>query len=654
MKEKVAQLLALPVLIFLMTITLIVYWPGLAGPFLFDDFPNIEPLGYFGGVTDSQSALRFVFGNNSGPTGRPVAMATFLLDDSGWPSPAFGFKYTNLMFHLLCGMAIGLVIFRLLRNELGYGSGVAAAIALAVLGLWLMHPINVSTVLYVVQRMAILSAFFSLFSVYFYFVFREAFFNKRTATQYIALMLSILFLLLGVFSKENALLVPVFLLFLEVYFFKKPVSEPLRKLVLSRTIPLGIMVIVGLYLSSGWWGGGYQSRDFVVWERVLFQFPIVGDYILKIIAPVSSAFNLFNGDYADIQVGSFGYVDALRSFVSLFLLALLCVSLRKRWLVVAFGLSWFFIFHAIESSIWPLEPYFEHRNYLPGIGLILVFVVAVKESSAYLFKGQASASIALMSVFFYLVFVTFFLNLTWADSDNLYLKWEMDEPSSARAKVAYAKSVENKGFPENALEGIDRAILLEPRSLGLHLRKLDLICRYKLDADVESVLVKVQQADKFDFGVTHAVKQLLSLERNSLGEFCVGSSSPISPLFIFRTVEQAQSMRWNSRRGALFYSLKSDYYASLGRLNEAVVAIERAASYTPTVDLHVKTAVMLASAELYKSALEKLKLAAVADGKRPFRYPSRLEEIDRLQAKFIRLQSNKLNDGEASIIHDQN
>lgn len=76
----------------LLGLTYSLYVPGLAGVFLFDDFPNLEPLGYAGGVTDVQSALRFIFGNSSGPTGRPISIASFLLNDNSWPSHPFYFK----------------------------------------------------------------------------------------------------------------------------------------------------------------------------------------------------------------------------------------------------------------------------------------------------------------------------------------------------------------------------------------------------------------------------------------------------------------------------------------------------------------------------------------------------------------------------------
>ena len=52
---------------------------------MLDDFHNLESLGAYGGVVDLESALRFIFSNESGPLGRSVAMASFLLNDSAWP-----------------------------------------------------------------------------------------------------------------------------------------------------------------------------------------------------------------------------------------------------------------------------------------------------------------------------------------------------------------------------------------------------------------------------------------------------------------------------------------------------------------------------------------------------------------------------------------
>src|SRR5690554_1266294 len=81
-----------------------VYFPGLSGGFLFDDYPNLEPMGQFGEVTEWATFKSFVTTGFSGPTGRPVSLASFLLNDNTWPSYAPWFKLTNLFIHLLCGL----------------------------------------------------------------------------------------------------------------------------------------------------------------------------------------------------------------------------------------------------------------------------------------------------------------------------------------------------------------------------------------------------------------------------------------------------------------------------------------------------------------------------------------------------------------------
>ena len=75
-----------------------IYWPGLSGPFLFDDFANLDALGQYNGVRDWQTFKLFVLGNASGPTGRPIAMLSFLIDARNWPTDPRPFKTTNLSF----------------------------------------------------------------------------------------------------------------------------------------------------------------------------------------------------------------------------------------------------------------------------------------------------------------------------------------------------------------------------------------------------------------------------------------------------------------------------------------------------------------------------------------------------------------------------
>ena len=87
----------------LLLLAIVVYLPGLSGPFLFDDFGTLAELGQRGGIRDWETFRAFVFGGHAGPTGRPLALLTFLLDATNWPADAWPFKRTNVVIHLING-----------------------------------------------------------------------------------------------------------------------------------------------------------------------------------------------------------------------------------------------------------------------------------------------------------------------------------------------------------------------------------------------------------------------------------------------------------------------------------------------------------------------------------------------------------------------
>ncbi|MCP4299644.1 MAG: hypothetical protein GY783_03600, partial [Gammaproteobacteria bacterium] len=91
------------------------YWPGLKGPFVLDDYGSIVELGYLGGVKDWSTFKTFVFGGHGGPTGRPLALLSFLIDANNWPTDPWPFKRTNLVIHLINGALLGVLIARILE-----------------------------------------------------------------------------------------------------------------------------------------------------------------------------------------------------------------------------------------------------------------------------------------------------------------------------------------------------------------------------------------------------------------------------------------------------------------------------------------------------------------------------------------------------------
>ena len=61
------SLLVVFTIFLILLVTCLSYWFGGSGPFLLDDFHNLQSLGNYGGVINWEDAKRFIFGNGSGP-----------------------------------------------------------------------------------------------------------------------------------------------------------------------------------------------------------------------------------------------------------------------------------------------------------------------------------------------------------------------------------------------------------------------------------------------------------------------------------------------------------------------------------------------------------------------------------------------------------
>ena len=181
-----------------------IYWPGLSGSYILDDANNLEGFKVLDlGIITWRDAI---FGNESGPLGRPVAMATFLANHWGGTGSVWYYKYTNLMIHLLCGSLIfwltGRLLWRHVPDEHRWYT------ALFVAALWLFAPMHVSSVLYIVQRMAQLAALFSFAGLLCYVIGRQNLADRPKMGVPLMFGGLLVFLPLAAFSKENGLLLP--------------------------------------------------------------------------------------------------------------------------------------------------------------------------------------------------------------------------------------------------------------------------------------------------------------------------------------------------------------------------------------------------------------------------------------------------------------
>jgi hypothetical protein len=345
--------------------------PGLTGPFVLDDQANLVEV--FGWVNGDLPFGEAVFGA-SGPLGRPIAYFTLMLNAWLGGAAPWGYKALNLGLHLLCAALAATLLHALLRRD-GMPDGRARSFALALAVLWALHPMQVSTVLYVVQRMAMLGAIAQLAVLLLYLRGREAL-ARDPARGWRLLLLGVpAALAAGVLAKENAVMAVPLVLLLEFTWFapqERAGVRGLRAYLALLVLPL-VAGAVWLALSRGLLVDAYEGREFDLAQRLLTQPRVLGDYLLSWLLPLDAHLGLYRDGYP----ASRGWLDppsALGWTVAGGVLLVASFLLRRRLRWLWFGAAWFCLGHALEGSVLPLEPYFEHRNYLPSLGLAMALL----------------------------------------------------------------------------------------------------------------------------------------------------------------------------------------------------------------------------------------------------------------------------------------
>ena len=360
------------------------YLPAVNGPFLLDDRSNLL---FNSGIRMTElswpaieaaaTSMSETFPGQHPWLNRPLSFISFGLNHALSDTPLAAMKLTNIALHLV-NTCLVFILFRQLVHRLSAlgQRPPAPAHYIALLGatIWVLHPLMVSTVLYTVQRMTELATLFSLAALISFIHYRQALTNDWRALIPGILWLACL-TLLAYLSKENGVLVLCLCALLEACLFRGFKRSQLPRAAryvywLCLALP---SILLCMYLVSVYGSGADslpRSRLFTLHERLLSQGPVLLEYLQWFVWPSAEALHFLHDD----QPISRSLVTPPNTLWSwLFLLTVtVCTAILIRkatWLWLGLGFGWFFVGHLLESSVLNLELMFEHRNYLPYIGL---------------------------------------------------------------------------------------------------------------------------------------------------------------------------------------------------------------------------------------------------------------------------------------------
>lgn len=399
------------------------YWNSTSGKWYFDDYPNIvynvklhiedlSPSSIASAATANPTKPKA-----SNQLYRPTALLTFAFNYLLSGTQPFYYHIINITIHIATSIFLYLTIFSLLQSQKVPVSTREHAdkIALATTLLWCLSPIQTQAVTYIVQRMTSLAGLFSAISLYIYCRMRSK--HPETIKAGYAISIFLCFIL-GIGSKEIAILIPINIFLIEIFFFRE-IRLTRKNILIALLGAIFIYLIAALVtqrINLFSFFSNSDTRPFTSYERLLTEFRVLTYYLFQIFTSNTNNLSLLH----DIQISSSLLNPPATIFSLAFLSTLLSTAFlyAKKYPIYSFAVLFFFLNHTIESTIIPLELAFEHRNYIPTFFIFLpisfLFISISFDKSKNTLIRSTSALFLLTYILFSLI-NTIQRNREWTD-----------------------------------------------------------------------------------------------------------------------------------------------------------------------------------------------------------------------------------------------
>lgn len=396
---------------------------------------------------------------DTGHLRRPFAYFTFAINWYWGKDNPRGYHLVNIFIHLLAAFFLFRAIQVLFETPRLYGLWQPSRIefiSLLAAVLWAINPIQVQSITYIVQRMASLCGLFYILSIYFYVRARLSDNPRKRYLRFAACGISFL---LGFFTKENAATLPLSLMLIEAVFFQDLGKKIIRWRFLGLIAASVLVLAAGgmlLFFKNDIFDlfAGYNVRYFTPLERILTQPRILLFYLSLIFYPSPARLSMVHD--IDVSTSLLAPWTTLASIAVIMGAVTLSIFKMRKWPVASFAVLFFFLTHAIESSIIPLELIFEHRNYLPSMFLFWPVAIGLERLLA-LYREKNRIVYRALVVFIPLLLVglgtgTYIRNTVWSSEKLLWEDALRKAPQSARPYAHLAWTLyERRGDKRTAL-----------------------------------------------------------------------------------------------------------------------------------------------------------------------------------------------------------
>lgn len=581
-------------LIALFALNIFIYSQSADGPYIIDDIPNLTNNSHL--IIEQLNLESIKNAALSSPASRfyrPVSMLSFAANYTlaGNKSP-YSIKITNIFIHALIGLGIFLLTINLLpkisNQSLLHADGKhIELIGFLTTVVWLFHPLFVSTVLYSVQRMAMLSTLFVVYGCFLYIKLREKTIKEGSGFGSLFTWISLLSMV-AFFSKENGFLLFGFLLIIELFCFHFAFHNNTNKLnryalKIFLVLPVAFVFVYLLHTYIGSANDEITAYSYTYHERLLTQLRVLWRYVgwLMFVNPEPM------GIYHDDTLISTSLLQPVTTSIALaawlIVLTAIAVFFRTRH-VLLFCILWFLWGHSLESTVLPLGIIYEHRNYLPGYGMLLGFVILMTE---FLRSIKAKYTIRFGIGLVLMILLPGYL-LTervanWRDQRSLILALLEHKPDSAFSTIMAAHFLYDSGDYDSALKAVHQAQQLDAKEPSHQLAEAAMHCDHNpneaFDEQLTDKLLSLQRIDKVSAPTLRQFRQLTKV--------CLHSTANHTTLLKFYT--RIKNSSNNTMAMLAYYGIgaihlqRKEYLATIKAWEAAIEKDKNALGLLPTL-----------------------------------------------------------------------
>jgi Tfp pilus assembly protein PilF len=379
-----------------------------------------------------------------------------------------GYHLVNIVVHFLAACAcfgFARALLRTPRVRDSFPAGAARGLPLLAGLLFALHPLQTAAVSYVVQRLASLGALFYITSLA---CFVQARLARTTRVRVPAILACVVSSQLALLTKESTVTLPLALALIECVCFRHTargrVGVALAGLGGAIVVWLGIALVFGRNPFAPETVQSLTSDAALVTrsQYLATQLTVLWGYARLFVWPAG-----LHLDHSDAHLDGFGHpIVALAIAGHLLALGLALGAARKRPLL-GFGLLFWYLAHSVESSLFPLQDMmFEHRAYLPDLGLCLAGSWLLAMELPRWIGGRRRAWEVTAVILVALGVVTWRRNQMWRDP---ILLWEDNvklAPDRARAWGILARHYSDAHRHQDAVAALEHAIDLRTRKGG--------------------------------------------------------------------------------------------------------------------------------------------------------------------------------------------